>query len=193
MASSLADLPTPELIQRCLEDEDFAWWHLQQRYWGYLLRSIRYWLAERARDAYLVATLATNVWTSLWGPKKDGRTCGRLAGYKPQESDFATFLHLLAHHEVRRISTRRTREVPAGSLLDAEMPQRRTPVLDAGLTFEEFARLLTKPRQKYFWQELLGQGEGPQTEFTAANAWKLRQRLLELWLAFRQEAGTDER
>src|SRR5436190_19366984 len=53
--SDLKDLADPELIQRCASGDEFALWHLQQRYWPRLLGLIRKRLGdERARDGALV-------------------------------------------------------------------------------------------------------------------------------------------
>ncbi len=188
MARGLEDLATAELIRRCLAGDDFAWYHLHQRHWPYLLRSVRYWLAERGRDAALAEQLATNAWTSLWGPK-DGCKGGRLARYKPERGHFSAFLHRLARKAVERWLTRRRTEIQAGPLPSVGVVDRRQTVWGENITLEDFSRTLTNQPKNYFWQVLLGLGRGAVTTYSAANLRKLRQRVLEKWQAFMEAPG----
>src|SRR5437660_693897 len=61
---------------------------------------------------------------------------------------------------------------------------RRTIVWGEGIRLEEFIGGLTSRQKQYLLQGLLGMVQGEQIAFSAANGWKLRQRLLKLWQAF---------
>jgi len=171
----MQELSNEQLLELCLTDEQEAWPELRRRHVPALARFIAHLLHGQKSARCRADELAEEVLESLLE-----RKAARLRGFQPARASFSTYLRVLAVQAVHLDYRQNERRGGLESALGQREP---ADVWDddaaTALLREEFVASLTPREQKYCRQVLLGEPDpaGP-CHFTAAQGYKLRQRIL---------------
>lgn len=160
-----------DLISRCLGGDDDAWCAIFDRYHPHLVPYVRY-LLQGAGGLEQAEEIAAAVWSSLLTDDYQ-----RLRRYDPKAGNFLRYLGLLARGEIwrwrRSVRSRQARENRAARR------ESTTEQCERGIVIQEFLETLTPREREFCLAYLLNEVDpGLRCEFTSANGWQLRCRVL---------------
>src|SRR5262245_50238722 len=164
-----------ELIDRCLAGDAGAWTGLYDHCHEPLVRSIRAFLGQGAKDASLVDEIAARVWYSL--VRNDFE---RLSRFDPNRGcRLITFLAALARAETRLLlrSERRRKN------RERKASRPETAKWDGGFGIQlaseqEFLSILTHAERSYFTEVLTEtDNTAAAAKYSQGNQWQLRHRV----------------
>jgi DNA-directed RNA polymerase specialized sigma24 family protein len=163
------------LVKRCLQGDNDAWKEMYEQCQPKLLLSVRALIGKNGRGVNLAEEITARVWLSL--VNADGSLLDRYdsqRGYR-----LTTFLASLARHELlkywRSEQRRENRERQALS------NRSKTPVVGIDHTkvyWHEFLNTLTHREREFVEKVLLAPPGEEAEEFTRANTWQLRRRIM---------------
>ncbi|MCI0461986.1 MAG: hypothetical protein L0Z62_33970 [Gemmataceae bacterium] len=153
MKNGLADPSDPLLVERCLHNDNDAWYQLQQRYRPLVRAAIQWYLEPFGSPAYLVEQLTEEFWGYLWEEERR-----RLGAYQ-RVFPLPPFLRKLAKDSV--CAYLRQNRLPKGKRLclsNLRLPNLSITYDQVNLVVEEaWPRL--PPRLQRRLRYLLGMGE----------------------------------
>jgi DNA-directed RNA polymerase specialized sigma24 family protein len=175
------------LVERCLKGDSSAWREMYDEFQPKLLLSVRAQIGNNGSGANLADEITARVWLSLIAD--DSIVLDR---YDPHRgSRLATFLSSVARHELLKHWRGERRRENRERMALINRPRRLVDGIDhTQVYWHEFLNTLTN-REREFVQKVLiaPPEETTNEEFTQANTWQLRRRVMsKLKLYFARES-----